>query len=942
MISELLKDRKIEYFDNLKLAKMKKIYPVATYLIVFLSANLFAQDVLVVSPGVGTLNQAINTYGGDKIYQLQANQFYQIDGVIENFDFHLQIIGEEPTDGDKPATLQSGQTAEGVPFDHMFDAKGDLTIKNLYLMNVDLTGQIGKSLIRNTQNNSKTVIDNCIIDPVSRSKGLVFNGKGQKLFFINNLCIRMGHQLSPNDGHFFVTNGVDGVGMDTMIIENNTFNSIGTNLWMGGFTANVHNFVWFNHNSIINMKSQIDWSLFENEYYWTNNLMFNVMTQPWSVPWGAMPGHDAGYLLPSLIYADTIPGETLPSTRVQFIQYNNHYRNQGFYDLVNEINNLDDNDTINDIYLQPLIWPIDSTGNREAQLFADDQTFPNWKFGNYMMDVDPGFTDQNIYVQAVNLVEWTKPATYIHTLGFAADGNYPDGTPIPVVSEWAQWHWDPDGDPAINDTWPVFDGTYTNAQLLSGSIEDLPLGDLNWFPDKKAIWEANEQLIKDHIINLNTNKLTFCNPEYKQIIASICEGESASFAGKILTESGVYYDSLKTTQGCDSIIIFELSVNAVYEENKYHSICQGESVSFAGETLSETGIYYDSLTSINGCDSIIIFELSVNPNYEEIRYQAICKGESTVFGDRTLLEPGIYYDSLNTVNGCDSVIILELTVHPVYSETRYQTICMGESYSFNGRTLTEQGIYFDSLESVNGCDSAIILELTVNSSYEEMIQETICRGETMIFSGNTISEAGIYYDSLETQLGCDSIKILDLTVEENPEPFTIVGKTNVDPFDVALYSTPHNNDVSYQWNTEGGNIISWNSNSSVEIQWGEFSTGEVIAFALSPEGCKSDTSILEVSIGNTSNEITNDEQKLRIFPNPAKDFIILQWEGNMTGLPYTCHLSDYTGRILHTSHIKDSVTNISLNQFEYSGILFIQILDENKRLVANQKIVIIN
>ncbi|MDF1573452.1 MAG: T9SS type A sorting domain-containing protein [Bacteroidales bacterium] len=486
---------------------MKKIYTIATLLMLFLSVNLFAQDVLVVDPGVGTLNDAIETHGADKIYQLQAGQFYQIDGVIENAGYHLQIIGEEATGDGMPATLQSGQTPDGAAFGTMFDAKGDLTLKNIYIMNVDLTGQMGGVFITQTADESRTVVDNCIIDPVALV-GNVFNGASQKIYWTNNLCIRHGHQLNPNDGHFFITHGVERVGLDTMLVENNTFVSMGTNMWEGGFNAHVHNFVWWNHNTFVNTKSQIDWSIFENEYFWTNNLMFNQNTQPWAVPWGAMPGHDAGYLLPSLIYADTLTDETLPSERIQFVQYNAHYRNQGFYDLVEEINNLEDNNTINDVYLMPLVWPVDSSGSREAELFANDETFPNWKTGNYILDVDPQFVDQEIYTTADAFVEWTRPATYVHALGFASDGQLPEGTPIPPANQWPQWHWDPDGDPAINSAWPVFDGTYTNAELLTGSIEGLPLGDLNWFPADKAVWGQNKETIMDHMMALNTDQLT--------------------------------------------------------------------------------------------------------------------------------------------------------------------------------------------------------------------------------------------------------------------------------------------------------------------------------------------------------------------------------------------------------------------------------------------------
>ena len=99
-----------------------------------LGSTVIAQDILVVDPGQGTLNAAIEANGGDKIYQLQAGQWYGIDKIIENVDFHLQIIGEDYDDATMPATLQTGTLGDGTPFGLMFDAKGDITLKNVYFL----------------------------------------------------------------------------------------------------------------------------------------------------------------------------------------------------------------------------------------------------------------------------------------------------------------------------------------------------------------------------------------------------------------------------------------------------------------------------------------------------------------------------------------------------------------------------------------------------------------------------------------------------------------------------------------------------------------------------------------------------------------------------------------------------------------------------------------
>lgn len=495
---------------------MRKNYTIAMLLALFAGGMVSAQDVLVVEPGSGTLNAAIAQNGGDKIYQLKAGEWYGLDAVIENVDYHLQIIGEDYDDSTLPATLQTGTTVEGAPFANMISAKGDLTLKNIYIMNADVNGVTAARCIIQADSASTTVIDNCVVDPLGHFSVVEMNCADANLYVTNNIFARHGHMVGANDGHAFIINNASRTaGNDTILIQNNTFIDMGMNTLSGNFAAHVTEFLMIDHNTFIRSKSQMDWSILEDEYYLTNNLFFDFMTSPYAYNWQPMPGGDASMPKPMLIYADTIPDEVLPSQRIQYIQYNTMYRNQGFYDLIAEMN---DSAEVYDrvkVNLHPLIWdgntdpklgadPAEAfAASREGHLFNHanntNTDFPMWKYGNVSYDVDPGWNQQLIYDNSAKLVEWQRPASFIHSQGQSA-GNYPPPT------EWAQWHWDPDGDVAINDTWPLIDGTYTNAELLTGSVANLPLGDLNWFPEKKAMWEMYKDEIFAHMKAGNTEK----------------------------------------------------------------------------------------------------------------------------------------------------------------------------------------------------------------------------------------------------------------------------------------------------------------------------------------------------------------------------------------------------------------------------------------------------
>ena len=73
-----------------------------------------------------------------------------------------------------------------------------------------------------------------------------------------------------------------------------------------------------------------------------------------------------------------------------------------------------------------------------------------------------------------------------------------------------------------------------------------------------------------------------------------------------MTLSGTYYDTLATTEGCDSVLVLTLTVNPVYETPLTAEICDGETFSFGGEDLTLGGTYYDTLATSEGCDSVLV------------------------------------------------------------------------------------------------------------------------------------------------------------------------------------------------------------------------------------------------------------------------------------------------------------------------------------------------
>jgi len=101
-------------------------------------------------------------------------------------------------------------------------------------------------------------------------------------------------------------------------------------------------------------------------------------------------------------------------------------------------------------------------------------------------------------------------------------------------------------------------------------------------------------------------------------------------------------------------------------------------------------------------------------------------------------------------SGCTNSTTINVAVNPAYLFTETQGICNGASYNWHNNNYSIVGVYYDSLTTVQGCDSIYKLNLTMNPSYLMPTNVTICNGMAYHWRGSDYSTAGTYYDSLQT------------------------------------------------------------------------------------------------------------------------------------------------------------------------------------------------
>lgn len=216
---------------------------------------------------------------------------------------------------------------------------------------------------------------------------------------------------------------------------------------------------------------------------------------------------------------------------------------------------------------------------------------------------------------------------------------------------------------------------------------------------------------------------------YTTVNNQVCFSELYTFpdgTSQIITGPVTQVSTIQSVAGCDSIITTNLTVAPSYNILENFTLCQGDNFIFPdGTPLINAMVntsHISNLFTIDGCDSIITTQLTVNPSYQMNESYTICQGEDFTFADGFTLNnintsTTYTINSFNTINGCDSIIDVNINVIPPILSSYSVTLCTGEDYTFpDGTThtnITSNESYTSNLTAVNGCDSNVTVDVFI-------------------------------------------------------------------------------------------------------------------------------------------------------------------------------------------------------------------------------------
>ena len=250
----------------------------------------------------------------------------------------------------------------------------------------------------------------------------------------------------------------------------------------------------------------------------------------------------------------------------------------------------------------------------------------------------------------------------------------------------------------------------------------------------------------------------YLNVRYSSVgdtMATVCD--TFTWYGDAYTMSGLPIHHTTNSVGCDSTVTLNLTVLYSTLGDTTAIVC--DSFMWYGNTyaVSDTPQYHT--TNLAGCDSTVTLNLTIN-------YSSL--GDTMAFVCDSFIWHGVTYTTdtmptYHTLNsmGCDSTVTLNLMVH--YSTEGDTSAIACDFFEWNG---VEYYASIDgetyTLTNAAGCDSIVTLHLTVNHSTIDTL--VISTTENYEWQGNLYDTSGIYVDSLLTSEGCDSVLVLQLTI----------------------------------------------------------------------------------------------------------------------------------------------------------------------------------
>jgi alpha-tubulin suppressor-like RCC1 family protein len=393
------------------------------------------------------------------------------------------------------------------------------------------------------------------------------------------------------------------------------------------------------------------------------------------------------------------------------------------------------------------------------------------------------------------------------------------------------------------------------------------------------------------------------------INATICFGGSYIFNNTSYSTSGTYSVTSFNALGCDSIVTLQLTVLPLSQSTTTIVACENftwiNGQTYTNSTNSPTFL----LTSSQGCDSLVYLNLTILQESSSFDTIEACDTYTWINGQTYTSSTTSATHILQNVVGCDSIVHLNLTIHPSYNLINTIEACGsypwidGQTYYNSTNTPTV------SYTTIHGCDSIITLYLTIHSIYSLVDSILACGPYTWINGITYSSGTNTPTVFLTSTNGCDSTITLNLSIESIDLSISESNGT----------LTANQAGVNYQWIDCSSNLPILGETDQV------FTPSSDGSYAVVLNANCSDTS--DCFDFETSN-VTELNSRVSIAPNPTNSSVIIK---NST-FPISTKIIDLTGKTLIDWSDESMQQMIDLSKFQ-TGVYFVVIKSDFEQII---------
>ncbi|HLP93139.1 MAG TPA: gliding motility-associated C-terminal domain-containing protein [Saprospiraceae bacterium] len=254
----------------------------------------------------------------------------------------------------------------------------------------------------------------------------------------------------------------------------------------------------------------------------------------------------------------------------------------------------------------------------------------------------------------------------------------------------------------------------------------------------------------------------------------ICAGDSTLVFGSYVQAAGAYPQTFSSVSGCDSVHTITVQLLPTpLPTGETRQICPGDSTLVFGAYVKTAGAYPQTFSSTSGCDSVHTITVQLLPAPVPTgETRQICAGDSTLVFGAYVQTAGVYPQTFSSVNGCDSVHTITVQLLPLPAPTgETRQICAGDSTLVFGAYVQTAGVYPQTFSSASGCDSVhtITVQLLPTSVPTDETRQ-ICAGDSTLVFGAYVQTAGVYPQTFSSASGCDSVHTITVLLLPTPVP----------------------------------------------------------------------------------------------------------------------------------------------------------------------------